>query len=535
MASTLRDRALLLVLTALVLAPIHLPVLLDPLRFYPDLATAYPLLELARPGLFEGDHFREMVLRFGFPPGYRWALWPLVQIVPLLTALGITSLTLSAAVVQLAYGYHRHLAAAWATSLAALALVVVMDSMHGGYPRAWGLTLTALLLLLMVRQQVTAAALLAGASVLFYPMVFPPAALAVGCWALWRRLRRGRPWTELVVVVALLAAGLGLALWRSSALAALAGAPCTPESCADAPELYTAGNYTYSAFRGRLLLNSVLNLGEHPPAYPWVLGLLLPVATWRALAGWRRPHAAAWLLLAGAGTFALISLGRDLSALPTGYASRAFIFTLPLAAAVGWGSAAAWLSERLRLSWLPIAGLPVLVALATFDPGYVADDHSRLAPVLPAIEELPAGAVLGGHPVTLNPVPLLTGRRVEVIAQAFNPWMQDWWREYKRRANLALDTFYAPTDQAVRQGCAAAGVTHLLVEEERFLPEHATLPGQLDWEPLGSHVRELASHPPFALRERVPPAGICLLDCARLDGPCWRLPPLEPPPPSPIW
>ncbi len=228
--------------------------------------------------------------------------------------------------------------------------------------------------------------------------------------------------------------------------------------------------------------------------------------------------------------------------LPTGYASRALVFTLPLAAAVGWGLAVARAAPPAghpspwprRLAWSALCGLPLVPALGSFDLGHVSDDHSRLAPALAAIRALPEDAVVGGHPVTVNPVPLLTGRRVEIIAAAFNPWMQDWWREYKRRANRALDTFYASSEREVRDGCAAAGTTHLLVEPERFDPAFATRPGELDWEPMGGHVRALAGGGPFALEERVPRGVICLLACDTLEGPCWRVFPLDPPPPSPI-
>ena len=542
MVHTLRDRALLLVLTGLVLAPVHGPLLADSLRFYPDLASAYPLHELAEPGLYEGDHFREMVLSFGFPPGYRWALWPFAQLLPLLLALKVMSVLMSAAVVQLAFGFAPRVHGRWPVALAMLALVVVMDSMHGAYPRAWGMGFTVLLVLLLAQRRAVAAAVVAVVSILFYPMVFPVAAVALGGWILWRGLRERGPWWELALVAALLLGGLGLALWRSAVLAGLAGAPCTPADCADAPELFAAGNYTFSAYRGRWLLNSLLNLGEHPPSYPWVLGLLLPVAVVQGILGWLRLHAATWLLLAGLGACAAIELLNHIVSLPTGYASRALIFTLPVAAAAGWGLLVARAAPPpghpapwpRRLAWLALCGTPIVPALGTFDLGHVSDDHGRLAPAFEAIGALPADAVVGGHPVTVNPVPLLTARRVEIIAAAFNPWMQDWWREYKRRAHRALDTFYAPSDDLVRQGCVQGGSTHLLVEPERFAPEHATRPGELDWEPMASHIRDLAGRGPFALQRRAPRGTVCLLDCSTLEGPCWRVFPLDPPPPSPM-
>jgi hypothetical protein len=532
-----RDRLILLVVTLVALAPVYGPLFTDPFRFYPDLANGYVLHELARPGSFKGDLFHDMALRFGAPPGYLGPLWVLAQVFPLLRALELQGLILSAVVVQLAFGLRRTPAARWPTAMAALALVVVMDSMHGGFPRAWGLTLTAALILLLSRQLVVASALLSAASIFFYPMVFPPAALATGCAALWRRVRTRAPRRELAIVGGVLIAGLLVALWRSAALADLAGAPCTPASCADMPELFTAGNYTFSAYRGRWLVNSLLNLGEHPPGYPWVIGLLLPVAAVEVLRSWRKPHAASWVLAAGLVAFPIITISNATTPLPTGYASRALVFTLPLAAAAGWGAAVARARsfDALRqawvrtLLWLILSALPPGLALLSFDIDHISDDHRRLAPALEAIRSLPEDAVVGGHPVTVNPVPLLTGRRVEVIATAFNPWMQDWWRRYKLEVNRALDTAYAATDAQVRRGCTAAGATHLLVDHERFSPDHATRPGELDWEPMASHVRELASSPPFALQQRVPPRHVCLLDCGSLEGPCWPVEPLAPP------
>jgi hypothetical protein len=245
--------------------------------------------------------------------------------------------------------------------------------------------------------------------------------------------------------------------------------------------------------------------------------------------------------LAGLTACGAIEILNRVAPLPTGFASRALVFSLPLAAAVGWGLAVARVAPVAghaapwpwRLAWLGLCGLPLVPALGSFRLGNVSDDHSRLAPALDAIRGLPEDAVVGGHPVSVNPVPLLTGRRVEIVAAAFNPWMQDWWREYKRRANRALDTFYAPTDAEVREGCAAAGTSHLLVEPERFDPAFSTRPGELDWEPMASHVREMAGHGPFALARRAPQGTICLLDCRTLEGPCWPAPPLDPPFPGP--
>ena len=517
------DRALWLLVSAAAVLTVHWPLLREPLRHYPDVVTAYPLAELVDPGRYAGDPIREMSLRWGFPPLYKALLLPLLLLWPVLPAMKAAAVLGSLTLPQLLLSLPGRAALRFGAAGAALGLALTMDSLHGFFPRAVGLLVTAAFLVALLRDRPLLAGAIAAGSTLAYPMVFPPSAAALVLLGAWR-WRQGR-WSprRLAALALALALSLTFSLWRSGLMAAEVGRACTAETCPDMPELGMAGNYTHSAARGSLLLDNVFNLGEHTPAYPWVLAPLLLGAL---VAAARGRLGAAWAVLGGSALAYLgISALTALSPMPTGFASRAFVFALPLVLAWGFGQALDLAVARARGA-LALALLPAALGVATLDLHDISDDHGPWAPVLAAVEALPEGALLGGHPATLDHVPLLTGRRVVVIAEVFNPGASTWWRAWKARTDAALDATYAPRPEQVRAWCAEWGVSHLLVEGDRFDPELATVPRKFDWEPMASRVRAMAARHDAALAAVARPGEVCLLPCqGAWEGSCWLVVP----------
>lgn len=521
------DRALWLVVATGVVLLVHWPMLTQPLRHYPDVVTAYPLGELADPGRYAGDPIRELSLSYGFPLLYKALLWPLVQVMPVLAAMKLASVLCSIGLPQLLLALPGRAAVRWGAAGAVLGLALSMDSMHGFFPRALGLLTSTLFVLAILREKPIAAAAVAAASTAAYPMVFPPAAATLVLLGA-RRWHQGR-WSsrQVAVVAGLLAASLAKALWSSGRMAAEFGSACTAATCPDMPELGMAGNYTHSSAQASLLVDNVLNLGEHTPAHPWVLAVLALGGLLGLFRGRGRERlgAAGYLLLGSVAAYGAITALTAVSPMPTGYASRAFVFILPLVLAWAFGQGLDLVARAFRPA-LALCLLPAVLAVANLDLRDISDDHGPWAPALEEIAALPDDALLGGHPLTLDHVPLLTGRRVVVIAEVFNPWAADWWRAWKRRLYAALDAFYASDPAEVRAWCSASGVSHLLVEGDRFEPQLATAPRKFDWEPMASRVRGLAAPRRSALSRVARRGELCLVPCAgEWTGPCWLVAP----------
>ncbi|MDP6933865.1 MAG: hypothetical protein QGG40_13155, partial [Myxococcota bacterium] len=341
------------------------------------------------------------------------------------------------------------------------------------------------------------------------------------------------PRTELGAGLAVSGATGAWTAWRAGQAARALGPACTPQTCPDAPELFDAANASYSSALPSWSLADLLNLSEHTSAYPWVLGLLVGFAVIGWVQGRHRPgpqvHAAGWILLGGLGGVIGLAVVGTILPIPGPTPVRLLVFAVPVAAALVWsevlgrpGPPSAPPRAKLRAM---VLGLPLLCAAGLTRPAELANDYRGAQPLFEAIETLPPGTVIGGHPLLLDPIPLVTGRRVEVMADAFNPWQSDWWRDYKARLERSLDLTYAADDVSVREDCEASAVTHLVVAGEIFVAERATAPDLLDWEPMASGVRRRINQPPHALRARAGPGEVCLLSCETLQGECW---PFEP-------
>ncbi|MDP6935601.1 MAG: hypothetical protein QGG40_21965, partial [Myxococcota bacterium] len=163
---------------------VHLPQLLDPLSFYPDMVHDYALVEIVDPGRYLGDPIREATTPWMQHPGYRLAVAPFVGLLGVQRGLELVALLLGVAVPVVGFAAVRPRGpwASWSLGVALLALAVVLDSVHGGKPRAFGLLLTVGLAASLVRARADWAIACIPVGVLLYPVVLPPTVLTVCTW-----------------------------------------------------------------------------------------------------------------------------------------------------------------------------------------------------------------------------------------------------------------------------------------------------------------------------------------------------------------
>lgn len=165
------------------------------------------------------------------------------------------------------------------------------------------------------------------------------------------------------------------------------------------------------------------------------------------------------------------------------------ILTLGLGAALGRRPVAAGLAALL-VSLCLAAGAGRLHGLRLYD-------YSDFGPLCREVSLTPPGALIAGHPETMDNVLTFARRNVLASYELSHPWSKGYWQRLEPRLRALFTAYYAADPAAIRRLAAEYGVTHLVVDRRHFSPEF--LAGHPFFSPFDQFIRRAAAHPgPFA-------------------------------------
>jgi hypothetical protein len=455
------------------------------------------------------------------PPGYQALYWVGARLMDPLLFSQVLSLLLLVSSVWMVFRLGEELAGIAAAAFAAsLFSLFFLYSSSGGLPKSFAFPLLIAGAYLAVRR---AWAGLAGLLVLqsvFYPPILVNTMALAG--ATWLRAARDTPtkgfWTALV----LLAMGAGLAVgvlfYVYTAGGPSFGPLITPEEAQTMPEFSARGR---TAFHGDTWLATLWNDragigGDRLIGFVLILAVIVLVQL-PARPKW--PPVAVDLVWTSAILFALAHLVLFRLHLP----SRYVLYSLPLALLLLVGANGAGFVPALELRWPGLVGLfrgvrrrwflfwPLLAALgagyavaqnryfAAWDPLTVRIDADSMA-AYRYLETLPKDALIAGHPLEMDNVPLFARRQVLANQELSLPYYPAYYHEVRRRLLDSLEAYYAQDAQVVRRLAERYAVDYVLLDRRQFAPEF--LAGPIYYEPFGAWIKaKLPPSPRFVLLE----------------------------------
>jgi hypothetical protein len=163
------------------------------------------------------------------------------------------------------------------------------------------------------------------------------------------------------------------------------------------------------------------------------------------------------------------------------------------------------LTERRNLCWL-LLGLAacgfVYVQnryIVNLDPLEVKVDSTAMH-LYRYLQTLPKNALIAGHPVEMDNIPLFARRKVLVNQELSLPYYRGYYAEVRQRLFDSLGAYYADNMQEIQRFVQQYGVDFILVNTRHFMPEF--LSGTIYYEPFNSFVKQrLSTHQRFALLE----------------------------------
>jgi hypothetical protein len=456
------------------------------------------------------------------PLGYRALYLVGARLMDPLLFSQVLSLLLLSACVMFLYYIGQELDAQRGGAVAAfLLLVYFLYSSSGGLPKSFALPLLLGTVLLICRDSfVGVAVLLCIQSVLYPPILLNALALAaVSWWRVWRRGTDRRIWWSLVALGVGAGLAVGALLWIYTLWPkAVWGSLVTPGEARTMPEFGPQGR---TAFYADTWLQMVLNDRWGIGAVR-LLGFVMLIAAMYALGrrpGFVVPKVARDLVWTSFGLFVLAHLVLFKLHLP----SRYVLYTWPLAAllviAVNYettraaldrrwpslGSVIRRLAERRSLCWtlLGLAACGFVYVqnryIVNLDPLEVKVDSTAMH-LYRYLQSLPKDALIAGHPLEMDNIPLFARRKVLANQELSLPYYRGYYAEVRRRLSDSLAAYYASDAQEIQRFVQQYGVDFILVNTHHFTPEF--LSGTIYYEPFNSFVkRRLTTHQRFALLE----------------------------------
>lgn len=175
---------------------------------------------------------------------------------------------------------------------------------------------------------------------------------------------------------------------------------------------------------------------------------------------------------------------------------------------------------------LILAGLAGLGAVRSHGAGLT--DYTAWRPLAEAVAELDRGALIAGHPHTMDNVLTFGRRKVLVSYELAHPWSRGWWPTVEARLADLIEAYYSPDPARIEELCRKYGIDYLVAEEKRFKlpPAGKRFSGALLFQPYDDLIRQaLARETPPALltaelgpRTRIGP-GLELIDVRGLRKP----------------
>jgi hypothetical protein len=402
---------------------------------------------------------------------------------------------------------------------ALLFLLYFLYSSSGGLPKSFAFPLLLSSIFLALRGSCGGiAALLCVQSLLYPPILLNSLALAAGVgWRTWQRGTGRCLWRRLVI----LGVGVGLAgsvLFGVYAVASQQswGPLITPGQARTMPEFSAQGR---TAFYGKTVWQTALNdrAGIGGVRLIGFVVLIMGMSLVNKRSGLVMPRLVTELVLTSLALFG----GAHLVLFKLHLPSRYVLYTLPVAAllviAVNGATTvtalqAQWprlgrLYSRLtpprRLRWALLGGLALAFVyiqnryIVAHDPLAVSVDSTAMH-LYRYMQTLPKDALIAGHPVELDNIPLFARRKVLVNQELSLPYYTGYYAEVRRRLHDALLAYYTEDVREVWRFVQHYGVDYMLVNTQHFTPQFFS--GTLYYEPFNSLVRQrLSAHPRFAL------------------------------------
>jgi hypothetical protein len=475
------------------------------------------------PALFRHDLLTDFVASPKVaPPGYQALYCVGARLMDPLLFSQVLSLLLLSACGILLYYVGREIDAQRGGALAAfLLLVYFLYSSSGGLPKSFAFPLLLGTVLLICRNSFTGMAVLfCVQSILYPPVLLNALALAaVSWWRVWRCGTDRRIWWSLVVlgIGAGLAAGALLwvyALWPKATWGNLV----TPDEARTMPEFGPQGRTAFYADTWlQMVLNDRWGIGGVRLGGFVVLIAVMYVLGRRS--GFVIPAVAKDLVWTSLGLFVLAHLLLFKLHLP----SRYVLYTWPLAALLviatnyeatraaldsrcpSLGSCLRRLTKRQSLCWtlLSLAACGFVYVqnryVVNLDPLEVKVDSPAMQ-LYRYLQTLPKDALIAGHPLEMDNIPLFARRKVLANQELSLPYYGGYYAEVRRRLFDSLAAYYTEDAQEIKHFVQHHGVDFILVNRRHFTPEF--LNGTIYYEPFNSFVKQrLSTHQHFALLE----------------------------------
>jgi len=508
--------------------------------FHPDwtsddaLQQIYPFHAVHHPELFKGDFITEM-MRCYLAPLHYWLGFALTWITgdPIMMGHWMMLIQMVLSVVFLFLAVQH-----WASSAAAFFAVtwllhtrLVMQRLTAGLPRGWALPVLTAYLYLISTGRHKAILVLMAIGCLLHPPATVVVGLAYGLTLVWQaiavrndreRLVQVLPILKRLVLLTPLYAGLLLYVTH---MPEQIGTMATLERAAQMPEFQSPGGrfpfvpllsieremrtFGFQAFVARLY-NPGPFLAQWTP-----LIVLLVLALMGLLAiKIRRVLVPMEIWFMGLATMVIYEASRIL-------AFRLYVpnrhLQLPLAVFfIAAFTVAVWrlcsvvgADQKIRSwrRWLAPLGLVALGGFIwmTSGPGLKGAmnfnyHRQQRGPVFEWVRKhTPESALIAGHPTFIDPVQLFGMRRGYITTETAHPFYDGYYAEVKRRLEIILRAYYAPSLQSMADQLEPEGIDYMVFGRGHFLPE--ALKTATYYRPFDDLVKELVRVDSFAYNE----------------------------------
>ncbi len=138
------------------------------------------------------------------------------------------------------------------------------------------------------------------------------------------------------------------------------------------------------------------------------------------------------------------------------------------------------------------------------------------------IATLPKDAMIAGHPIDMDWIPIFSRRKVLVNRELSLPYHVNYYRMIRERTNDLLDAYYSDSEAQIARFCGKHSVDYLVVNRVRFSPGYLASRPIYD-EPYNTYIKvKIAGRQRFAALE-LPPEMIVWQDDQVLVADCRRM------------
>jgi len=409
----------------------------------------------------------------------------------------------------------------------------------GGLPRGFAFPSLIWFLAFYVREAPVGQALVIFSQSLLYPPILLNT-MAMGALGAFRSLAREGRLRERVgrivpVAVACLLSTSILLFVYAGAHSELLGSQVSVEEARSMPEFHEDGRSKF--FRDNIL--EYLLLGRSGIGATRFVGFLIILAGMVLVAGsgvLRIPKTALELTWTSIALFSIAHLLLFRLHLP----SRYTMYTLPLAFLITIGATTPpflrALKERCQgplsklqsiprpMKWALVASTLALYSLVqghlivTRDTQVATVDKLERE-MLAFLETLPKSALVAGHPMDMNDVPLLAKRKVLANQELSLPYHTGYYSKVKERLLDLFRAYYASSWEEVEAFVTKYGITALVVNKEHFANNPSDT--RVYFEPFDSFVKELMGDRKNFVLSSPPRERICF-ENGRYLVLCWK-------------